>query len=99
MGLGKTCQLCTHFGSLGFLRQKHLATLAAEARANPGGMNAVHLETLTISAKAVFLIVCPATVLQHWLKEMRQWVPEMRTVIMHSISQTGGEVHKLSNQG
>jgi SNF2 family DNA or RNA helicase len=47
----------------------------------------------------IFLIVCPATVLQHWLKELRRWVPEMRCVIMHTISKTGGELHKLGEEG
>lgn len=38
------------------------------------------------TAAAVFLIVAPATVLHHWLDELNNWAPELRVVIMHSIS-------------
>ena len=47
----------------------------------------------------IFLVVCPATVLQHWLKEFHRWVPAMRCVIMHSISRTGAEVQQLAESG
>lgn len=47
----------------------------------------------------VFLVVCPATVLQHWLKEFHRWVPAIRCVIMHSISKTGAELQQLAESG
>ena len=47
----------------------------------------------------IFLVVCPATVLQHWLKEFHRWVPAIRCVIMHSISRTGAEVQQLAESG
>ena len=47
----------------------------------------------------IFLVVCPATVLQHWLKEFHRWVPALRVIIMHSISKTGAEVQQLAESG
>lgn len=29
------------------------------------------------------LVVCPATVLKHWLRELREWAPELRVVLLH----------------
>lgn len=43
-------------------------------------------------AAPLFLIVCPATVLTHWLAELRRWAPGMRSVLLHSLSATGKEV-------
>lgn len=64
---------------------------------------AAHLGSLGLMAglegqasQAIFLIVCPATVLQHWLKEMHQWAPIVRTGILHSISSTGKQLSSLS---
>lgn len=48
--------------------------------------------------QAVFLIVCPATVLVHWVKEMHRWAPTMRTGILHTISATGKEILSLSTE-
>jgi len=47
----------------------------------------------------IFLIVCPATLLQHWLNEMHKWEPTMRTVILHGISKTGGELMQFGERG
>ena len=47
----------------------------------------------------IFLVVCPATVLHHWLKEMHMWCPALRCVIMHSVSKTGSELHNLGEDG
>jgi SNF2 family DNA or RNA helicase len=44
------------------------------------------------NVNAIFLILCPATLLQHWLREMHRWSPSIRAVILHEISRTGGEV-------
>jgi len=71
MGLGKTAQLCTHFGSL------------ARPRENASG---------------IFLVLCPATLLRHWLKELHRWSPNLRTVILHDISKTGAEVSKRTEK-
>ena len=47
----------------------------------------------------IFLVVCPATVLNHWLKEMHMWCPALRCVIMHHVSKTGSELHNLGEDG
>lgn len=42
-----------------------------------------------------YLVVCPATVLNHWLNEFHRWAPLVRTCILHSLSPTGGAISKL----
>jgi DNA excision repair protein ERCC-6 len=49
--------------------------------------------------QAMFLIICPATVLQHWLIECQLWAPNMRTGIFHHISKTGKEMSSLKSKG
>lgn len=41
---------------------------------------------------AMFIVVCPATVLYHWLQEMHRWAPFLRAVVLHSISSTACEL-------
>ncbi|KAK9815514.1 hypothetical protein WJX72_004939 [[Myrmecia] bisecta] len=36
------------------------------------------------------LIVCPATVLRQWLRELRSWYPKFRVVIMHDSARSAG---------
>ncbi|RYY72131.1 DEAD/DEAH box helicase, partial [archaeon] len=45
-----------------------------------------------------FLIVCPATLLHHWVQEMHTWCAHMRTCVLHAISQTGREMGMLDGQ-
>jgi SNF2 family DNA or RNA helicase len=47
----------------------------------------------------IFLVVCPTTVLHHWLKEMHRWTPALRCVVLHSISKTGAELSGLGERG
>ncbi len=35
------------------------------------------------------LIVCPATVLRQWLRELRAWYPPFRVVILHDSARSG----------
>ena len=51
------------------------------------------------NSTGIFLIVCPATLLQHWLNEMHKWEPTMRTVILHGISKTGSELMQFGERG
>jgi len=95
MGLGKTCQLCVHFGALARLTSSDHPNPAQHSRSSSSSQSTLKSRE---HASAAFLIVCPATVLQHWLKEMRHWAPHMRTVILHSMSVTGGELTKLGNE-
>ena len=46
-----------------------------------------------------FLVICPATVLQHWNREMNAWNPLARSIIMHSISPTFNEILSLGENG
>ena len=46
-----------------------------------------------------FLVVCPATVLQHWNREMNTWNPSARSIIMHTISPTFNEILSLGEGG
>ena len=57
------------------------------------------INRLRTNNSALFLVVCPATVLQHWLNEFRYWAPRMRSVILHSISTTGQELGGLGDAG
>jgi SNF2 family DNA or RNA helicase len=47
----------------------------------------------------IFLIVCPATIMQHWLKEMHHFAPKIRSCVFHSISSTGKALNSLSKKG
>lgn len=42
----------------------------------------------------MFLILCPATLLRHWIKELHQWSPHLRSVILHDISPVGKDLCK-----
>ena len=95
MGLGKSCQLCIHFGSLARLYNKQNPTLSTPSSSTTPFSTSSLLARE--NASAIFLVICPATVLQHWLREFRMWVPQMRTVILHSVSKTGGELCKLGD--
>lgn len=116
MGLGKTAQLCVHFGSLA--RDYAHSSSISMSTLSPS-MNSPN-ETSSSSAKfssknryagpvriplrkreeasSIFLVVCPATVIHHWLRELHVWAPLMRCVVLHSISATGGELSRLGEQ-
>lgn len=33
------------------------------------------------------LVLCPATVLSHWLSELHAWAPQLRVVVLHRCAQ------------
>ena len=35
------------------------------------------------------LVVCPATVLRQWLRELRAWYPPFRVVVLHDSARSG----------
>ena len=35
------------------------------------------------------LVVCPATVMRQWLRELRAWHPQFRVIVMHESSRAG----------
>ena len=51
----------------------------AHATDTPVDLNTRHLPSL---------LIVPATLLGHWLRELRHWCPLLRSVVMHSTSQT-----------
>jgi SNF2 family DNA or RNA helicase len=75
--------MCTHLGSLALLH----APNAASSSARGGGS--------TAPCKPIFVVVCPATVLHHWLQEFHAWTPFLRTVVLHSISATASELLRI----
>ena len=104
MGLGKTAQLCMHFGALAQLQdrmlQEELEAAGAGRRRQQTGAGAGSRAFYSgSSSSAIFLIVCPATVLGHWRKELTHWSPAMRIVLLHSVSRTGAELAQLGNDG
>lgn len=63
-----------------------------------------HLESIALSAgdlspraQSASLVVCPATLLHHWLREMHTWAPSLRVVIMHAMSPTFLELSQLGD--
>ena len=70
--IGKTVQLCTHYSSV-------------------ANEEMYRLQSGVISTKTQYpllLVVCPATIQQHWLEEFHRWAPRLRVLILHSISPT-----------
>jgi SNF2 family DNA or RNA helicase len=45
------------------------------------------------------LVVCPATVLQHWLAEFHHWAPRLRVVLLHAISDSFSQLQDLGPRG
>jgi SNF2 family DNA or RNA helicase len=88
IGLGKTAQICTHFGSLALSQSK-------KGTSNNRRNKDLHSK----SDKAIFAIVCPATILHHWLQEMHRWCPFVRTVVLHAASSTAAELLRVGNDG
>ena len=89
MGLGKTAQLCVHFGAIAQTTiKRHQQRYGSNSRGRDHVMPPMK-----------FLVICPATVLQHWNREMNAWNPLARSIIMHSISPTFNEILSLGENG
>ncbi|KAJ1988438.1 DNA repair protein rhp26 [Dimargaris cristalligena] len=71
MGLGKTVQIAS------FLAALYYSGLLTRSRILPDGGTR---ETLPLPS----LIVCPATIMRQWVKELRQWWPPLQVFILHS---------------
>lgn len=71
----------------------------AQMCAHFGSLSTLH-QQMDSKESSIFAVICPATVLHHWKQEMQSWAPaSLRTVVLHSISQTGAEVSKLGDTG
>ena len=64
-----------------------------------GALGRIHRSSRTNDNEcASFLIVCPATVLQHWVREMNKWEPTMRIAVLHNVSKTGSQLQRLDDR-
>lgn len=92
LGLGKTAQVCAHFGSLGLT-----SYLTEEDEKNDSE------ESSTVKRKRkpcpTFLVVAPPTVISHWVREFHLFSPYLRCLVLHSVSQRGKDICLLPDQG
>jgi hypothetical protein len=63
------------------------------------GREALKAITTPVKKQPMFLIICPATVLSHWLTELHFWAPHMRSCIYHTISATGKAMGTMTPDG
>jgi DNA excision repair protein ERCC-6 len=42
------------------------------------------------------LVICPATILQHWLKELAKWAPGLRRVLIHQSGEVDGRPRTIT---
>ena len=57
------------------------------------------LGAMTASRKITsILIVCPATMMAHWLNELALWAPSIRRIMMHKSAVSGEGNRKISKQ-
>ena len=88
MGLGKTLQIVAALVALKFTQSiiacgRDITSLPrTDDQATPA--TAVDLNPRRLPS----LLIVPATLLGHWLRELRHWCPLLRSVVMHSTSQT-----------
>ena len=47
----------------------------------------------------IFLVVCPATVLRHWAREVHTWAPKIRVCIFHSIDRDFADLQPQGIEG
>ena len=72
--IGKTVQVCVHFG-----------IIATEVANEWKQIQDVNNTSGMGNECPIFLIVCPVTVLPHWVSEWHKWVPFMRILTMHTV--------------
>ena len=62
----------------------------ASPNPSPGAQVAAFLAGLHHSRRfRPSIVVCPATVLRQWLRELRCWYPPFRVVVLHESQRTG----------
>jgi hypothetical protein len=71
----------------------------AQVAAHFNSLGLLSKKELHLRQSMIFLIVCPATIMQHWLKEMHHFAPKIRSCVFHSISSTGKALNSLSKKG
>ena len=100
MGLGKTIQIIVTLIVLKFtneLRRVGRSVLSlphAEGEEfTPASSGSLHLN----ESHRPSLIIVPATLLGHWLRELHRWCPLLRSVVLHSSSQSVMEGESLAS--
>ena len=101
MGLGKVAIFLSSFilKSINYSFENTLQTAQLCVHYGTIAQSGLKLEGNRCQSNQKFLIVCPATVLQHWNNEMNTWNPQCRVLIMHSISPTFNEIQSLGSDG
>jgi SNF2 family DNA or RNA helicase len=94
--LGKTVQLSLHFGALADLYYREYMDINSHTIERYLHTQGSNVESVTAG---MFLVVCPATLLFHWLGEMHRWSPCLRVVIFHEVSTFSSKLMKKSNKG
>jgi SNF2 family DNA or RNA helicase len=88
MGLGKTAQLSVHFSSVA-ADQLSSADMGLSSRAS----------SVSSASAPIFLVVCPPTVLRHWVRELHRWAPKLRVFVLHAISSVFSKMNLNSVRG
>ncbi len=47
----------------------------------------------------IFIVVCPGSVLKHWIHEFNLWAPKIRACIFHSISKKFVDIARGGSMG
>ena len=100
MGLGKTIQIIVALIVLKFTRELRRAWL--DLRSLPHAENDFPPNNTTESlhlneSNRPSLIIVPATLLGHWLRELHRWCPLLRSVVLHNSSQSVLEGETLAS--
>ncbi|KAJ1923164.1 DNA repair protein rhp26 [Tieghemiomyces parasiticus] len=89
MGLGKTVQISS------FLAALYYSGLLTRSRVNPDGER----ERLPLPS----LIVCPATIMKQWVKELHTWWAPLQVAVLHATGSgrdtAGGSSDRLAGDG
>ncbi len=96
MGLGKTIQIVAALIALKFSWEAKCCgrDFQSSPRGDEGELDdqPATLNSLRLSS----ILVVPATLLGHWMRELRCWCPLLRAVVIHSLSETMTEGTSLS---
>lgn len=100
MGLGKTLQVISLLFTLKYTQErKKLLTIIqsqdCKDEQNQLDYHAIHKLYTRNRIRYRVLLLCPATLLSHWTREIRRWAPILRVLVLHSNSESilSGMIH------